>query len=138
MKTNTKPKNLAGLCIATPTEEEFKQACEIATTNGWNVGNINKHFSDYGENTCLYFSEKPADYCQYGSRQWFVSKDYIVLTMSDLLFVAGIRENSPSESSETVSEGSYALTITNIAGDSIRCSKKDLITALDNYVKGLK
>jgi hypothetical protein len=138
MKTNTKTKNLAGLCIATPTEEELKQACEIAATNGWSVVGVDKRFSDYGENTCLYFSEKPPTFCQYGSRQWFVSKDYIVLTMSDLLFAAGSRENSPSKPSETVSDGSYTLTITNIAGDSIRCSKEDLITALDNYVKGLK
>jgi hypothetical protein len=136
MKTSTNTKNLTGLCISTPTEEELKQACEIATANGWAVSGVDKRFSDYGENTCLYFGENSPAFCQYGSRQWFVSKDYIVLTMSDLLFTAGIRENSPSKPSG--SEGSYALTITNIAGDSIRCSKEDLITALDNYVKGLK
>jgi hypothetical protein len=134
MKTNTKPINLVGLCIATPTEEELKQACEIAATNGWGVAGVDKHFSDYGENTCLYFSEKTHTFCQYGSRQWFVSNDCIVLTMSDLLFTAGIRENSPSKPSEVISDGGstngyYEITITNKDGETFTCQMGDIIRA---------
>jgi hypothetical protein len=137
MKTNTKTKNLIGLCIHCPTELEYKQACKIASENGWSVGGIDKRFSEYGDKTCLYFGKSPVDYCQYGSYQWFSLHNYVVTTMGDLLFMVGGATNGASEPPATV-DTSYTLTIKNIAGDSIRCSKEDLMVALDNYVKGLK
>jgi hypothetical protein len=137
MKTNTKTKNLIGLCIATPTEESFKQACGIAYDNGWEGFSISEMFHKYKEESCVYFSETNL---QYSPKPHFSKCGYTINSMKDLSIVIGeyIYKAEPpippSKPSEVISDGGstngyYEITLTNKSGETFTCQMGDVIRA---------
>lgn len=162
MKTN----NLIGLCVHTPTEEAFKQVCEIAMDCGFEIqSGLTLH--RYGSYTCIRFAIDGGLY--FASQQFYTDEGRTIFSVEDLeaIVVLDITapktdnisvscERLPKASSEAppmptckpskkapvVSDGGssdyYEITITNKAGETLKCQMGDVIRAVvaDNFNLG--